>query len=110
MNLSQLSARQLHQAASIKEKIDELEAELTQILGNNDDVADAGGPRKRTMSPSAIAKIRAAAKARWAREKSATGTGGRRTRRKMSPAAKARLAAIARARWKKAKAEGRTAL
>ena len=59
------------------------------------------------MSATAIAKISAAQKARWARVK---GTSGRRKRRKMSAASKARLAAIARARWKQAKAQGKTTL
>jgi len=58
------------------------------------------------MSAAAIAKIRAAQKARWARVKGV----GRKPRRKMSASAKARLAAIARARWKQAKAQGKTTL
>jgi len=102
--LANLSAKQLRQAAQLKERIDSLEAELVRVLGS----PSASGIRtRRKMSATAIAKISAAQKARWARVK---GTSGRRKRRKMSAASKARLAAIARARWKQAKAQGKTTL
>src|SRR5262249_50528156 len=101
--LANLSAKQLRQAAQLKERIDSLEAELVRVLGAT---SASGIPTRRRMSAAAIAKISAAQKARWARVKKA----GPRRRRKMSAAAKARLAAVARARWKQAKAQGRTAL
>jgi len=100
-----LSAKQLRQAAALKEIIDALEAELASVLGMPS-TATAGAPVRRKMSAAAIAKIRAAQKARWARVKGV----GRKPRRKMSASAKARLAAIARARWKQAKAQGKTTL
>ena len=102
--LANLSAKQLRQAAQLKERIDSLEAELTRVLG----AASASGnqPRRR-MSAAAIAKISAAQKARWARVK---GTAAGRRRHKMSAASKARLAAVARARWKQAKAQGKSTL
>jgi len=64
------------------------------------------------MSPAAIAKISAAARARWAKARRGSGAAkaARKTKRRMSTAAKARLAAIARERWRKAKAAGRKAL
>jgi hypothetical protein len=73
-----LSAKQLYQAASLWEKIEALEADLAAILGGA-----VPGPskrtaapattkkRKRTMSPEARAKIAAAQKARWDKQKSA---------------------------------------
>jgi hypothetical protein len=102
-----LSAKQLRQAAQLKERIDSLQAELGDLLGASDSM-EAPTRAKRRMSASAIAKIRAAQKARWARVKGKGSSG--KPRRKMSAAAKARLAAIARARWKQAKAQGKTAL
>jgi hypothetical protein len=102
-----LSAKQLRQAAQLKERIDSLEAELARILGAST-VSMTAAPARRKLSAAAIAKIRAGQKARWARVKSLGSA--RKPRRKMSAAAKARLAAIARARWKQAKAQGKTAL
>ena len=58
------------------------------------------------MSASARAKIAAAQRARWAKQKKAGGTG----RRKMSAGARAKIAAAARARWAKAKAANRRTL
>jgi hypothetical protein len=101
-----LSAKQLRQAAQLKERIDSLEAELARILGAST-ASMSAAPGRRKLSAAAIAKIRAGQKARWARVK---GLGSRKPRRKMSAAAKARLAAIARARWKQAKAQGKTTL
>jgi len=110
---SSVSARQLRKAAGIKERIDALVSELSHILGSNNESGAQALPRKRRrMSRAAIAKISAAARARWARIKGKAGaaTSGRKPRRKMSAAGKARLSALARARWKKAKAQGKTAL
>jgi hypothetical protein len=109
MNLSSLSAGQLRKAATLKERIDTLNDELAAILGVAAEPSAADPIRRRTLPPAAIAKIRAAAKARWARVRS-QGANGRRPRRKMSSASRARLATIAKARWKRAKAEGRMAL
>jgi hypothetical protein len=108
---SSVSAQQLRKAAGIKERIEALHSELARILGSNNEAGARALPRKRRkMSRSAIAKISAAAKARWARIKGASGKSGRKPRRKMSAAARARLSALAKARWKKAKAQGKTAL
>ncbi|HWX19674.1 MAG TPA: hypothetical protein VN578_07185 [Candidatus Binatia bacterium] len=111
--LTNLSAQELRRAASLKEKIEALQGELNRRLGGG--AAPAGrrrGPGRRKMSRAAIAKIRAAQKARWAKIKGkASGAkAGRKPRRKVSAAGRARLSAIARARWKKARAAGRTTL
>jgi hypothetical protein len=108
-----LTSQQLRAAASLKERIEALERELGQILGQ-----DAGGtvpaPRKRRkLSARGIANIRAGARRRWAAAaKSANSQdNGKATRkRKMSAAAKAALSAAAKARWAKAKAAGKTKL
>lgn len=80
--LIDLSARQLRQAAQLRERIDSLQSELNRILGNSQ------------------ASVRSAP---------SSGT-GRRGKRHMSAATKAKLAAIARARWKQAKSQGKKAL
>jgi hypothetical protein len=74
-------------------------------------------PQRRTMSASARAKISAAQKARWAKQK---GTSSPKTtaapakkaaaRKPMSPANRKKLAALMKARWAKAKKAGATSL
>jgi hypothetical protein len=76
--LANVSARQLLKAAALKEKIERLQNELTQLLGapqlefrrNLDGRRTASSPRRR-MSLEAKAKIAAAAKARWKKAKAA---------------------------------------
>jgi len=112
-SVADLSPRQLRRAADIKEKIDSLRDELAGLLGTPAQTEDGALPRrKRRMSRSARAKIRAAQRARWAEIKAAAKSAGptRMRKRKMSAAAKARLSAIAKARWKKARALGKTTL
>ena len=66
--LANVPLQQLKQAVTIREKIETLEKELSRIIGGQPSTAKAGAsPRKRKMSAAAIAKISAAAKARWAR-------------------------------------------
>ena len=66
--LTRFSASHLKRAAAIKERIEQLEKELTGLLGIPE-AATVGGivRRRRKMSAAARAKISAAAKARWAK-------------------------------------------
>lgn len=107
-----LSASQLRRAAGIKERIEELQAELSNLLGRAPEASGNGSGRKRHMSAEAIARISAAQKARWAKVRRAAGSSGASPKRKrrMSAAGRARLAEIARARWKTAKAQGKSGL
>ena len=123
--ISHVSASNLRRAAEIKDRIEELESELNNILGmsgvstlsyssQRSTRSGTGTGARNKMSAAGLARIRAAQKARWARfratkPKAAQGkaASGRRT---MSPAARAKIAAAARARWRKAKAAGRNAL
>jgi hypothetical protein len=108
-SLTNLSAQQLRRAASIKDQIDTLNAELNRLLAtSNGHTAPA---RTRTMSTSARRKIAAAQKARWAKVKAGKADkSGQKPKRKMSAAGRARIAAAAKARWAKAKAAGRKSL
>src|SRR6266446_5922558 len=110
-SLTDLSPRQLRQAADLKERIDSLQHDLSQILGAvSQPNGAATAPQKRKMSAAARARIAAGARARWARIKGKRAAAKPTPRRKMSADARARLSAMAKARWKKAKAAGRTAL
>jgi hypothetical protein len=109
-----LSPQQLRRAADLKERIDSLQGELLRVLGSSAPASLGAAPpqKKRTLSKAAIARIRAGAKARWARIRASNNRAGaaRLPKKRMSAAAKARLSAIARERWRKAKASGRHAL
>jgi hypothetical protein len=105
-SITNLSAQQLRRAASIKDQLVSLSAELDRLLGAFD--GPTAPARTRTMSASARRKIAAAQKARWAKVKS--DKPGQKPKRKMSAAGRARIAAAAKARWAKAKAAGRKSL
>ena len=68
--LRDLTVAQLRKAAVIKERIEQLEKDLTGILGIPEAMTVGGVVRRRRkMSAAARAKISAAAKARWAKVK-----------------------------------------
>jgi outer membrane protein TolC len=78
--LSDLTARQLRQAASIRERIDELQKQLESILGAAPSTAKAApaakaakivSKPKRKLSPAARAARSKQLKARWAKVKAA---------------------------------------
>ena len=107
--LSNISVEQLKRAVAVREQIEKLERELNQILGESHAASGNGHGGRRKMSASARAKIAAAQRARWAKQKG-TAVAGKKGRRKMSAAARAKIAAAARARWAKAKAANRRTL
>lgn len=117
MNIENLTASQLRNAADLQEKIQKLQTELAGILG-----AEASapaktpgkrGPKKGGMSAEGRAKIAAAQKARWAKvnaEKGKSPKTEKLVKRKMSAAGRAAIAAGARARWAKQKGEAQLAV
>src|SRR5882724_2393328 len=110
MLLTNLSSRDLHRAANLKERIDDLQEQLNALLGAAAATESAPPARKkRRMSAAGRARIRAAAKARWARIRGESGAAAApaKKKRKMSAAGRARLAALAKERWRKAKAAGK---
>lgn len=104
-NINNLTVQQLRQAADLKEKIASLEKQLGQLLGGTTNTAEVAAP-KRKMSASAIAKIRAAQKKRWAKIKGNTAAAKPAKKRggKMSAAAKAAVSARMKAYWAARKA------
>ena len=107
--MTHLSASQLHRAAGIKHKIETLQKRLVRLLGGT---AGAAAPSKRRkMSRKARAKIAAAQRARWAKQRGPKARkAAAKPRRKFSAAARKRLAQLAKARWAKAKAAGKKRL
>ena len=116
-NITNLTPQQLRRAADVKERIDALEEELSQLLGGLAPApapapapvpAAAVAPKRKKISAAGIARIRAAQRARWAAIKSAKAPQpAPKRRRKLSAAGRARLVALARARWAKVKAAGK---
>jgi len=128
MNITNLSAEQLRNAADLKERIDALQEELTELLGGEIPApvrvaikAPAGprnGRRKRRKKVSAEgrANISAAAKARWAARRGKSpaetipATEAGRPRRKRSAAWSRALSEAMKARWARARRAGKSSL
>ena len=110
--IANLTSTQLRRAADIQDRIESLQSDLKRILGSAAPGAHGTAPgKRRRMSAAARAKISAAQKTRWAKQR---GAGPKKSvakpKRKMSAAVRKRLAELAKARWAKAKAAGRKAL
>jgi len=67
MSLSNLTPTQLRHAAKLKEKIERLQRELSQLTGASTAAAGPVKYAKRKISAAGIARIRAAQKKRWAK-------------------------------------------
>jgi hypothetical protein len=111
MNPLDLTVNQLKRAAAIKEQIEDLNKELSSILGVSGD-AGAAPKKKRSISASGRRNIAAAQRARWARVQSEKSTPPAKSaaaakKKRMSRATRARLAARMRAYWKAKKAANR---
>jgi hypothetical protein len=100
-----LTPKQLRRAASIKETIEELQNELNKLVGGSTTLAKTAKP-KRKMSAAGRARIRAAAKARWAKVKGSKRSTkpAAKKKSKMSAAGRANIIAAQKARWAKIKA------
>jgi len=113
--LTSITPQQLRRAADIQERILSLQAELSSLLESGAELratAASYGMRrgKRRLSAQGLANIRAGARRRWAKARTAGGALRAGKRRRMSPSQRARLSAIAKARWVKARAQGRAHL
>ena len=97
-SLSNISVRDLKKAITLRERIEALERRLAAILGETTPAANGRRGGNHTMSAAGRARIAAAQRRRWAKQ--------RKGRRKMSAAAKAKISAVAKARWAKVKAKG----
>ena len=110
MNVTDLSSEQLRRAAAIKDQIHALTAKAHRILGSTNEGASSVRKRRK-MSASARAKIAAAQRARWAKQRGTkVPKAAPKPRRKVSAAARKRMAEVAKARWAKARAAGKKTL
>ena len=105
--LTDVTVIQLQRAVKIKQRIEVLEKELAQLLGDVEKGArlNTVAPRRRQMSTSARRKIAAAQRARWARQKGISPAAVKhRPKRHLSAVARAKIAAGQRRRWTVVKA------
>jgi len=106
----------IEKALAIRKEIEALQASLNGILGGVRESVTAASVvvatkkvdgRKGKKSPATVAKMAAAAKARWAKKKGASTkvapveavVNGPKKKRFVSPEARAKMAAAQRARW-----------
>ena len=111
-SLTSLTAQQLRAAADLKERIQALERELGQLLGQPTLTRLGAAIVRRRLSARAISNIRAGVRKRMAAARARMGTkaGAAKPKRKISAAGRAAIAAAARVRWARAKASGRNRL
>jgi hypothetical protein len=112
-SITNLTSKQLRQAANLKDKIESLEKRIGKLLGSpSKPVAEAKPKKRRKMSAAGRARIAEAQKARWAKlkGKKLSAKPAKKTKRKMSAAARAKISAAAKKRWAKAKAAGKKRL
>jgi len=97
-----LSLKSLEEAVSIRRQIDTLERRLAAMLGSAPAHSTTSTGGRRRISAATRAKLAAAARARWARQK-AGGKVGRRTAVKkkggLTAAGRRRLSQLMKARW-----------
>ena len=94
-----ISVKTLQEAISIRRQIDNLQKRLSSILKGvpATPTAPTGG---RYFSPGTRAKLAAAAKARWARQRASTTTAPTRKRKgQLTPAGRRKLSQLMKARW-----------
>src|SRR6516164_885982 len=92
------SVKTLQEAISIRRQIDNLEKRLSSVL--------KGAPSKpatpmgsRYFSPATRAKLAAAAKARWARQRGGTTATPAKKKGTLTPAGRRKLSQLMKARW-----------
>ena len=115
------SLAQLKRAVTLKEQIESLEQELASVLGAAPAAAAivaSAAPRQRpVISAAGRARIAAAQKARWAKQRRSKAPQApakaptvSKPKGQISAAGRARLSALAKARWAKARKAGKTSL
>src|SRR5688572_29148362 len=97
-----VSTAHLRRALEIKEQIENLESELTALLGGSPARRRGRPPGRsngrRTMSASARGRIAAAQRARWAKQKGSNGAAPvKKQKRKLSAAGRAAIIAATKA-------------
>ena len=94
-----ISLKDLQEAISIRQQIDNLQRRLSSVLRGAPERPTGPTARGRYFSPATRAKLSAAAKARWARTKGAGGAAPARRKGQLTPAGRRKLSQLMKARW-----------
>src|SRR5579859_189677 len=104
-----LSVSQLRRAASLKQKIQSLENQLSKLLGGAETATNSAPKKRRKISAAGRKRIAEAQKLRWSKAKGRKSAVKpvKKVRRKMSAEARKKIADAAKKRWATAKAAGK---
>ena len=100
-----ISVKDLQEAISIRQQIDNLQRRLSSLLrGAPQRPTAPSAPTARTapgryFSPTTRAKLAAAARARWARRRGTGGAAPAKTKGQLTPAGRRKLSQLMKARW-----------
>ena len=100
-----ISVKDLQEAISIRQQIDNLQRRLSSLLrGAPQRPTAPTAPTARTapgryFSPTTRAKLAAAARARWARRRGTGGAGPAKKKGQLTPAGRRKLSQLMKARW-----------
>src|SRR5947199_3843595 len=94
-----ISVKDLQEAISIRQQIDNLQRRLSSILRGTTQRLPGPAATRRYFSPATRAKLSAAARARWARPKGTGGAAPARRKGQLTPAGRRKLSQLMKARW-----------
>ena len=96
-----ISVKDLQEAISIRQQIDNLQQRLSSLLRGTRERPTAPTPtaRGRFFSPATRAKLAAAARARWARTRGTGGAAPAGRKGQLTPAGRRKLSQLMKARW-----------
>jgi hypothetical protein len=105
-----ISVKDLQEAISIRQQIDNLQQRLSSLLRGTRERPTAPTPtaRGRYFSPATRAKLAAAARARWARTRSVGAAAPAARKGQLTPAGRRRLSQLMKARWAARRRAGET--
>ena len=94
-----ISVKDLQEAISIRQQIDNLQRRLSSLLRGAPQRPTAPTAPGRYFSPATRAKLAAAARARWARRQGPGGATPARRKGQLTPAGRRKLSQLMKARW-----------
>jgi hypothetical protein len=101
-----ISVKDLQEAISIHQQIDNLQRRLSSLLRGAPQRSTAPTASGRYFSPATRAKLSAAARARWARTRGSGGAAPARREGQLTPAGRRKLSQLMKARWAARKKAG----
>jgi hypothetical protein len=94
-----ISVKDLQEAISIRQQIDNLQRRLSSLLRGTSQGQAAPADAGRYFSPATRAKLAAAARARWAKMRGTTAAAPSKPKGQLTPAGRRKLSQLMKARW-----------